>query len=379
VPLRRPLLVAAAALAIALGVTLGASAAPASAPADVATAFTTGFLTGDARLCDISSVETQALLARISQTADCAASMAAIRQGVVADADAAEKNELKIAYGAALVAAVDHYGALGGKAWFGKRFPIAALARAIHGGEPTLRVRLGTGPAAARASAANVVVLDRVRSTPKRLVLYGESGGGAIWRLSAAPTGKPALVRSTIRGVAAPVPPPSVTAFSFAPAVATDPTLVVTSFLEAGDREPNELLLTVGADGLVQSFLVGRAVVPPTAGTGAADATAFAAALTQAYSSPDAKELCGLFDPAFVTLLGGKCLIVDTAGAAVDVTTPAQRVSAADGTTLVVVRLGSAPNQLTTVHVAVPTATGYHVTGIFLDIAELIQLMTAPA
>ena len=80
-----------------------------------------------------------------------------------------------------------------------------------------------------------------------------------------------------------------------------------------------------------------------------------------------------------MTLLGGKCSIVRKPGAAVDITTPAQRVSAADGTTLVVVRLGSAPNQLTTVHMAVPTATGYHVTGIFLDIAELIQLITAPA
>ena len=329
-------------------------------------------------MCGLASADVQALLAKITRTADCATAMAVVRQSVAADAEVAEKAELQAAHRAALVASVDHHTTLGGKAWFGKRFPLAALARAIHAEQPGLQVRLGAGPAAARASAANVVVVDTRRSTPKRLVLYGESGGGAIWQLSASPTSKPSLTRSTVRGVAAPAPAPSVKPFALAPAAPGDPTLVVTSLIDGGDDEPTELLLPVGADGLVQSFLVGRAIVPPTAGTGAGDATAFAAALTTAYSSTEQQALCGLLDPALVSLLGGECSIVGKAAAAVDVTTPTQRVATADGTTLVAVKLGDAPNQLTTINLAVPSGAGYRVTGIFFDIGELMQLIDRP-
>jgi hypothetical protein len=169
-----------------------------------------------------------------------------------------------------------------------------------------------------------------------------------------------------------------VNAFAFAPAAPGDPTLVVTSLVVAGDDTPTELLLPIGADGLVQSFLVGRAIVPLTAGTGAGDVTAFAAALTQAYAGTEMQALCGLFDPALVQILDGECSLVAKATTAVDVTTPAQRVSTVDGSTLVAVKLGDAPNQLTAVNLAVPNGTGYRVTGIFFDMGEIIQLFDRP-
>jgi len=373
---------------LTLAVVLGSGAALVVAPrgatetlpaADVGIAFTRGYLVGDPKTCDLAAPELAASLARERKARDCASSMAVRRQNNAVALELIEQDRLRTAHEAAKTAFSDHIDDLAYRSvWFGKRFTLPALARAIREADPKLRVRLGNGPAAARRTAENVVVIDAKRSTPKNLVVYGESSSGAIWRLTGRTTGKPSLARTTVRGVVTPFPPARLTGFAMAAAAPTDPTLVVITVRDPKLDTVAELLVGVGPDGLVHTMLAGRAVVPPVAGTGSADPLAFAAALTKAYGSSANADLCALVHPALVTLIGDSCTGTGESSVTADVTTPEQRRLSADGTTIVAVSIGSGGQRITLFNLAVPTVDGYRVTGVFVDVGELLALLGQP-
>lgn len=77
-------------------------------------------------------------------------------------------------------------------------FPLshARLARELRLLRPGTRAALGSGPRAARGFFGDVVVVDTVRSSARQLVLYVESGSGAVFRLVGGLSGRPLVTRA---------------------------------------------------------------------------------------------------------------------------------------------------------------------------------------
>jgi len=301
--------------------------------------------------------------------------MADIHREVVAELDRSEKSVLAEAHDAASTAYSEH-ATESGSNWFGKRYTLPALVRSIRANAPGLRIRTGAGPRAARGTTATTVIVDTARSTPRKLVLHGESAGGSIWTETASPAGKPHVSRSTVVGVAA-IVIPETRAFPLAAANAVDPTRVVVSVTEDGAAESTELLLDVGADGLVASMLVGAAVLPPVVGSGPADSHDLADRLVHAFSVGGGVELCALFHPQLVALFDISCTSKDTRPAR-DVTTDADRLASADGTSVVTLVIGSGADALTVSFLATPGVAGVVVTGLFVDVFEAAALAAQP-
>jgi hypothetical protein len=344
--------------------------------ADGARGFVGDFLIGSVNACSEASPPLQSAIAGISRRSSCAAAMADIRRKIVADSQTVEKNVLKEAHTGAQTAYSEHFTESGSNAWFGKRYPLAALVRAMRANEPDLLVKVGRGPRAARGTSATTIVVDTAQSRPTNLVLHGESAGGAIWTLAASPAGKPHISRSAVAGVAS-IVAPALRVFPLAAAADADPTRVVVSFTDVGAEQSTEILVEVGTDGLVGTFLIGSAVVAPVVGTGSADTHDLATRLVQAYSTGGGAERCAFLHPKLVAVVGAQCSSSRSIPAR-DVTTDAQRRASADGTSVVALAVGFGTAVLTVTFLVTPGPAGVVVTGIFVDIAEIAALVGRP-
>ena len=302
--------------------------------------------------------------------------MADIHRGLVIDSHTAEKTLLREAHRAAEDTYSERVTDSAG-VWFGKRYSIRALAESIHADAPHLRVRLGGGPRAARGTSETTIVVDAAHSTPRRLVLYGESAGGAIWTLTAAPDGKPRISKSAVAGIAS-LAAPALRLYPLAPAVAADSTRVVVSIAEGGPEQPaEEILVEVGADGLVRTFLEGSAVVAPVVGAGPVDTREFADRLVQAYATGGGAARCALLHAELAAVFGDECTSKRNFSAR-DVTTDTQRIPSADGTSLLALSIGAGPDAFTVFFLVTPGSKGLLVTGIFVDVSEFVALATRP-
>jgi hypothetical protein len=171
-PVRR----ACAAVIVAATLTGAATAATRSAVDDAKTAATT-FLTAFANRDGgtACSMLTPDALARFGGASDCASTFSG---GDAASADEDAFTTLALAYTVARHVAHEHH-----DAFVRKGFGVRALARAIEDAAPSLDVRLGKGPLAAKGQLSTTVVLD-TRTSSRRVVLYAESDSGDILRLS---------------------------------------------------------------------------------------------------------------------------------------------------------------------------------------------------
>jgi hypothetical protein len=185
---------------------VAATAAPARSSndaADVASRFLTALVLGDGK--GACSLMTSTAVGRLEGIERCERAMGSF--AAFSEQDYQAFRSLDRAY----EAAQENARTRGGK-YVTKRFGARALARAIERAEPTLTVKLGRGPQAARGQLEQTIILDQ-RSTARRLVLYSESDDGSIWRLSAPASGEPDF-DEVAQGIPESAPPDPSTLFS---------------------------------------------------------------------------------------------------------------------------------------------------------------------
>lgn len=185
-PRRLLLAVTVIAGALALG---GASAATASSAGSedearaTANAFVDALANGDAaRVCSLFSPDA---LVKLGGQTGCLRSMSADDDEDVRDYEAMDV--LVRGYTAARLSATKRKGR-----FVTKKFGARKLAHDMEQLDSDLTVKLGRSYAAAKGQLVTTVVLD-TRSTARQVVLYVESDGGSILRLTATFTGRPSF------------------------------------------------------------------------------------------------------------------------------------------------------------------------------------------
>ncbi|HEX4776406.1 MAG TPA: hypothetical protein VFW74_06520, partial [Acidimicrobiia bacterium] len=214
-----------------------------------------------------------------------------------------------------------------------------------------------------------------------RLVLYTEATSGTIWRLSSAPYRIGTATRAG-RGLAA-HPKPMAQPFPYAMATgATTSRVAVTTW--TSELGTFSFLLTLTQERRVDAVLIGSLVTPLVAGTGPGDPSTIAERLTHAWRRGDASALCAELHPRLTLMpavFGTNCAV-----AAAGRNATATRVAgaafegwAADGTTIVAIRVDQGEGGAVTMHhVVTPTATGHAVTGMLYDLDDIVELLLRP-
>lgn len=167
---------------VVVGVLAGAATAATASPADDAQAAASSFLNAWAvrdgqAACRLLTPDA---LAKFGGETTCEQSFS---QNDEQSADDDAQQTLLLAFVAARQIARAHR-----NAFTSKTFTLKRLAAAIDARVPSIDVRLGGGPLAAKGQLSTTAVLD-TRSTARRAVFYAESDSGDILRASGAPSG----------------------------------------------------------------------------------------------------------------------------------------------------------------------------------------------
>jgi hypothetical protein len=353
-------------------------AAEPSTPTAVSTAFAQGYLTGDPAVCDLVTPRLQQLFARLAKRAKtCKAGFAAYRADadVAADRDARRALRETVQATQVLIDARAKATATR-RVWIAPHSRVGALVADMRAHD--IEVRVGKGPSSARVTPTGVVLVDVVRTTPAKLVLYTESTSGTIWRLTSSPYRIGTPIRAG-HGIAV-RPVPAARAFPYPQPSGSSPVRVgvTTTSDQYGFLS---FLLTLTPEKRVDAVLIGSLLTPPVVGSGSGDATAIADRLVRAWQQGDAKGLCAEMHPRLrlsQSMFGENCEIARDPATAVRVTSPGLDGWSADGTSIVAVRVGQGSDALTVYHVVTPLASGQAVTGMFFDFDEIAAQFLRP-
>jgi hypothetical protein len=367
---------AAATLVLLAAATSGQAAGP-TTPSAVSTAFVQGYLTADPAVCDLATPRIQQLFARLAKGSTCKAALGAARAEGDAAADKSARRALRDTVQATQVLIDARANATGKRRlWLVPHSRVAALVANMRAHD--IEVRVGRGPSSARGTPTGVVFVDATRTTATKLVLYTESTSGVIWRLTSSPYQIGTPTRAG-RGIAV-HPVPAARAFPYrAPGGSPVSRVAVTA---ASDQFGSiSFLLTLTPQNRVDAVLLGSLVTPLVSGSGAGDTDAIAERLVRLWQQGDEKGLCAALHPSLElshAMFGEKCSVASDPVTAVRVETPGLAGWSADGTSIVAIRVSQGNDSFTLHHVVTPLASGYSVTGLFLDFDELAALLLRP-
>lgn len=353
------------------------SAAVPSTPSAVSTAFVQGYLTSDPAVCDLATPRLQQLFARLGKGATCKAALAAVRADDDARSDKDARRTLRDTVQATQVL-IDARAKATGKrrAWLAPHSRVGALVADMRAHD--IEARLGQGPASARGTATGLVFVDAARTTATKLVLYTESTSGTIWRLTSDPYRIGTPTRAA-RGIAVHTVP-AARSFAYRPSsgASVSHVAVTTTDPEFG---PISFLLTLTPETRVDVVLIGSLVTPLVEGTGPDDTSAIADRIVRVWQQGDEKGLCAALHPRLqlsAPMFGENCAVAGDPSTAERVTTAGLDGWAADGTSIVAVRIRQGNDTVTLHHVITPLATGDAVTGLFFDFDEIAALLLRP-
>jgi hypothetical protein len=241
-----------------------------------------------------------------------------------------------------------------------------------------VEARLGRGPSSARGTPTGLVLVDSARTTATKLVLYTESTSGVIWRLTSTPyrIGTPSRAG---QGVAV-HPVPAARAFVYRAPVGTSGSRVAVATM-SDEFGAISFLLTLTPQNRVDAVLIGSLVTPLVAGTGTGDPASIADRLVHVWLQGDEKGPCAALHPRLQlsqSMFGERCGAASDPVTAVRVDAPGTQDWSTDGTRIVTIRVSQGNDAFTLHHVVTPLASGYAVTGLFLDFEELAARLLRP-
>ena len=354
-----------------------ASAAVPSTPSAVSTAFVQGYLTADPAGCDLATPRIQQLFARLAKGTSCKTALGAARDETDAVADKDARRTLRDAVQATQVL-IDARAkaARTRRVWLAPHARVGALwPTCAH---TTSRLVSVAGPSSARGTPTGLVLVDSARTTATKLVLYTESTSGVIWRLTSTPyrIGTPSRAG---QGVAV-HPVPAARAFVYRAPVGTSGSRVAVATM-SDEFGAISFLLTLTPQNRVDAVLIGSLVTPLVAGTGTGDPASIADRLVHVWQQGDEKGPCAALHPRLQlsqSMFGERCGAASDPVTAVRVDAPGPQDWSTDGTRIVTIRVSQGNDAFTLHHVVTPLASGYAVTGLFLDFEELAARLLRP-